>query len=234
MNIFTIAAVICSALCLLMFFYLKWYVNKRTAASKLLAGELDERQTEVARLIAEIDRITDRDSQLVEERIKKLKEIIEDADKRIALYIKELERGRSEETLYSSLGRGIRDALNVSQDAPLADQTFQTDTIELSQTARGSSPQEARGSSSHNAKTGYGQAGYLPFRSSRVIPPSPPPETPENSARQETEPPSPPNKQQIRSRIDQLLNEGLPAEEIASRLGISIAEVNLAINLRRK
>jgi len=223
MNILHIAAIICFSLCLLMFFYLKWYVNKRTAASKLLAGELGERQTEVARLIAEIDRITDRDSQLVEERIMRLKEIINDADKRIALYLKELEKGRSGETLYSSLGKGIRDALNVSSDdsqTSETDQTFQKDTIEISQ-------------------TGLDQTRYLPFSSSRVIPrgePLPLPETPESAAQNETSLPNspPPSKRQIRSSIDMLLNEGIPAEEIASRLGISIAEVNLAINLRRK
>ena len=227
MNILHIVAIICFALCLIMFFYLKWYVNKRTASSKLISDEIDSRKNEVAQLIAEIDRITDRDSQLVEARIMRLKEIIEDADKRIALYVKELEKGRSGETLYSSLGRGIRDALNSPQDASSEhepDKTFPKDTIELS-------PNAAK----FPAKTGYGQSGFLPIRSSRVNPPAVS-ETPESSMQHEASLPDspPPNKQQIRSHIDLLLNEGLGAEEIASRLGISIAEVNLAINLRRK
>jgi len=44
----------------------------------------------------------------------------------------------------------------------------------------------------------------------------------------------PVSKRQIRTYIDMLANEGLPPEEIASRLEISIAEVDLAMNLRRK
>jgi len=44
-------------------------------------------------------------------------------------------------------------------------------------------------------------------------------------------PPKPPSKQQIRSRIDELVKEGLSQADIASLLGISIAEVDLAMNL---
>lgn len=203
-----------------MFFYLKWYINKRTNASKLLSDDLEERKKEAAKLAAEIDRITDRDSQLVEERILKLKVILDEADKRIALFLKELEKGKSGETLYSSLGRGIRDALNIPQETdqiPDVSQTFPADTISLS-------PQ-----------TKPGQAGYKPSQFTAAKQSLLIPETPEISARQEAPVTSSPplNKQQIRSHIDLLLNEGLPAEEIAARLGISIAEVNLAINLRR-
>ena len=39
------------------------------------------------------------------------------------------------------------------------------------------------------------------------------------------------SKKQIRAHIDILAGEGHSAEEIASMLGISIAEVNLAFNL---
>ena len=220
MNIILIISIICFALCFLMFFYLKWYIKKRTSASNLLADDLDERKREAAKLAAEIDRITDRDSRLVEERILKLKAMLDEADKRIALYVKELEKSKSGETLYSSLGRGIRDALNIPQETsqtPDAQQTFPADTISLSR------------------QTNLDQSGYKASQFVPVKPPVPVPETPEKPVPQNGNlPPSPPpNKQQIRSRIDLLLNEGLSAEDIAARLGISIAEVNLAINLRR-
>jgi len=219
MNILHIVSVVCFALCLLMFFYFKWYIKKRTQSSGL-----DERRTEIARLIAEIDRITDRDSLLVEERILKLKEILEDTDKRIALYLKELEKSRAGESLYSSLGRGIRDALSIQEEqsgAPpkliedsVNTQSFPSDTIRLSPAAA--------------ANTGAQSYQRMPSFTAPAQTPAPPPK--------ETQPPvsAPPSKMQIRSHIDLLLDEGISAEEIALRLGISVAEVNLAINLRRR
>ncbi|MCL2805863.1 MAG: hypothetical protein FWD26_08000 [Treponema sp.] len=194
MNPLHIVSIICFALCIFMFFYFKWYIKKRITSSGTLVNELDEREAEISRLIADLERITDRDAQLVEERIKQLRVIIEDADKRIAMYIKELERGRLGETLYTSLGRGIREALH-------------TDTIEISSEAENSKP--------------------LVY-SDKVIPANVPAPASEPAAQT-----PPPSRAQIRSHIDLLIEEGLSSQEIASRLNISIAEVNLALNLRR-
>ena len=206
MNILNIISIICLALCLVMFFYFRWYIKKSVSSSSISAKELAVRQREVESLIAEIDRITDRDSQLVEARIKLLKTLIEETDKRIAVYVKELERSGSKETLYSSLGKGIRDALNISNE----DSNTPVDTIEISSESRLKSLRAA------------------------AVPNTAHPETPVIPKQEDTDvSAAPPNKQQIRSHIDLLLDEGLPPEEIASRLGISVAEVNLAINLRR-
>ncbi|MDR0320853.1 MAG: hypothetical protein LBI28_05065 [Treponema sp.] len=202
MNIFFIISIICLALCFLMFFYLKWYVKKRTSSSLL-----EEHRGEVNKLIADIDSVTDRDSQLVEDRINKLKNILHDVDARIAVYEKEIEdlsqkeansqtdNKRKTETLYTSLGRGIRSALEIPQANPQKPQ-------------------------------------LEPPRPETIAPPvvepvravSPPPLPPSK----------PPSKKQIRSFIDLLVNEGLSPQEIASRLDISIAEVTLAMNLRRQ
>jgi hypothetical protein len=97
---------ICLASLLLIFFYFKWYINRS------LKGLLSEYRDEVYRMIADIDAATDRDSRLVEDRIVKLKTILDEADKRVSVYTKEFERSRSGEVLYTSLGRGIRAALN--------------------------------------------------------------------------------------------------------------------------
>jgi hypothetical protein len=215
MNSLLIISIIFFALCLIMFFYLKWLIDKRTKSSALLAAGLGDRQVEVARLIAEIDRITDRDSQLVEDRILKLKAVIEEADKRIAVYLKELEKNRSSESLYTSLGRGIRDALEnpEPEKAPILPQ----DTIELSDAAFSANQDE--------------QAMLNPLRPSfSEVMELPLTEVPSDTGK----PPAPPTRQQIRTHIDILLREGRSPEEIASQLEISIAEVNLAINLRRK
>jgi len=199
MNILNIASILCLALCVLIFFYLKWYVKKRTTSNGL-----DERQTEVVKLIDEIDRITDRDSQLVEDRVNKLKILLQDVDKRIELYEKEIEQlqfssnnellKKPNETLYTSLGRGINAALKTQAEPAPAPTPAPARSVEL----------------------------FFP--------------EPEKQVRTEVKEkaPKPPTKKQIRAAIDQLLNEGLSAEEIASRLEISLPEVNLAMKLRRK
>jgi len=214
MNIFIIVSVSCLALCFVMFLYFRWYIKKRTTSAGLLASELDERQTEVAKLIAEIDRITDRDSQLVEDRVTKLKALLQDVDKRIELYEKEIEQlqfqhkndlaKKPNETLYTSLGRGIHAALKTPAEEEKA-KPKPPSTVEqlfLEQQMREAAPIIEK---------------KEPVRT----------EVKEKA-------PKPPTKKQIRAAIDQLLNEGLSADEIASRLEISLPEVNLAMKLRRK
>jgi len=200
MNIWHIVSIICFALCLVMFFYFKWYIKKRITSS----GS-DERQTELIRLINEIDRITDRDSQLVEDRVKKLKVLLLDVDKRILLYEKDLENlalkeaakaeeNKKPETLYTSLGRGVRIALETPEIEP---------AIQLPlEPLPASEPVESR-------------QKETPIK-----------ETPIKE--------KPPSRKQIRAHIDLLANEGLSSDEIASKLEISVAEVNLAMNLRRR
>jgi len=199
MNIVYFVLIISVSFNFFIFFYFKWYIKRRTSSSALLP----EHRTEINRLIADIDAATDRDSLLVEERIKKLKEILDDTDKRISVYVKELDKSRAGEALYTNLGRGIRAALKTeappvqNQSAPLS--AARPDTI---------------------LKTPAPLQQTLPL------------ETPSNT--QTAEPAKPPSKRQIRAQIDLLANEGVSPEEIASRLDISIAEVDLAMNLRRR
>jgi hypothetical protein len=203
MNIFFIISIICLALCFLMFFYLKWYIKKRTSSSWL-----EEHRNEVNKLIADIDSVTDRDSQLVEDRINELKTLLQDVDARIAVYEKDLEdlshrevnpndNKQKAETLYTSLGRGIRSALETPQVNPKKPQ------LEPPRPTETIAP---------------------PVAAVPVQAVSPPP-LPSSK---------PPSKKQIRSFIDLLAGEGLSPQEIASRLDISIAEVTLAMNLRRQ
>ena len=211
MNILHIVSIICFAVCLVSFFYLKWYVKKRTSLSgnEERRSELARQEAEAQQLIEEIDMITDRDTQLVEDRINKLKELLYEVDKRIAVYEKDLESfslmeermrkaaGKTE-TLYTSLGKGIRAAFTAPDAAqvPLNEKT--------------AAPQ-----SETNA---------------------PPPVSDQNAAVSEASrgADSAQAKKQIRAHIDILADEGRSPDEIAKRLNISIAEVNLAMNLRRK
>jgi len=190
MNLTYLILIILFALWFIMFLYFKRYIKKQTSVS----GQLEEYRTEVIKLNAEINSVTERNLSLIEDGIKKLKEIMEEADRRVSVYAGELDKSRRGEALYTSLGRGIRAALKTEEEPP--------------------------------------PAPVLPARPkelaslTRQEPPSAP-------AVKETPPSKPPSKRQIRSSIDLLLNEGLSPEQVASRLEISIAEVNLAMNLRR-
>jgi len=193
MNITYIFLIILAALWFFMFFYFSRYIRRRTSVS----GQLEEYRTEVIRLNAEINSVTDRNLMLIEDRVKKLKELLDETDRRVSVYVRELEKSRKGEALYTSLGRGIRAALKTEEEpAPAAPR------LSLVR------PQEY------------------------PAPMTPP--APQTPAVTDAPLLKPPSKRQIRSSIDLLLNEGLAPEQIASRLDISIAEVNLAMNLRRQ
>ncbi|MDR0525483.1 MAG: hypothetical protein LBG90_06395 [Spirochaetaceae bacterium] len=88
-------------LCAVFFLYFKAYLRRRTGPDRLLA----EFREEVYKLIAEIDTATDKDALLVEERIKTLRGILEEADKRIGVLLREMDRKQFQEETYSELGR---------------------------------------------------------------------------------------------------------------------------------
>lgn len=209
-----IVSIICLTLCILIFFYLKWYVKQRTSASGM-----QEHRTETLKLIAEINAVTDRDLQLVEDRVNKLKLVLHEVDKRIELYEKELENitpkvKKPAETLYNSLGKGIRAALrepHIEQTAP---------AVQMLESAPVPPPPRVIPALQVPAPQIPAQQVIVEVPAS--VPPAAPPPVTQQS------------KKQIRAHIDILANEGLSAEDIASQLDISIAEVNLAMNLRRK
>jgi len=205
-NLSLFISIFCLVFCLLFFFYIKWHIKRKFSASELLA----EYRSEVYRLNAEINAVTDRDSMLVEERIKKLKEILEDTDKRVKVYVQELERSRTGEALYTSLGKGIRAALKTPAEIPPE-----------------TSPPD------HAPKLTLVRQEKAPFDFS--VPVSAHAPSPSPSAAAAPSPalhePRPHSKRQIRGQIEELVKENLSPPEIASRLRISIAEVELAMSL---
>jgi len=194
MNIALVVAAISLALSVVLFFYFRWYTHfqRKRAAQELL----EEYRLEVQGLIADINLATDRDSLLVEERIKTLKKLLEDTDKRIAVYVNELERSRSAGALYSKLGQDFRRA------AP-------TDIAAASTQPEIAVPEAAAPETVMPQAAGPGE---------------PAPHT--DSA--------PAEKQDLRMRIAELAIQGRGAADIASKLKISISEVELVLRLLRK
>jgi len=208
MNLFIIAAVFNVAFCVFIFFYFKWHIKRRINVNELLSEYRDE----VYRLNAEIDSITDRDARLVEDRINKLKAILEDTDKRISVYVRELERGRSSQALYTNLGRGIRAALNTDEE-----KVYESgDEEEISRLKDAPRPSDARPSAARPA----------PVKKDREILRFPVNEKKDEPAKRETR-----QNKQIRIQVEALVKEGLSVAEIASRLNITLSEADLAVNL---
>ena len=202
-----IFSVLSLCFCIAGFFYFRWYIGKKTAAVSLLADYRDE----VYRMIAEIDTATDRDSLLVEERIKILRKLLEDTDRRISVYMRELQRSREGEAMYNSLGRGIRAALDsrlpALEPAPSPEMTPPSETAsqtELQFSEMKTSPAPVKG---RNAK---------------------------KRRKKETEAPASDNSakpKKIKVQIAEMSARGLSPPQIASNLGLSLAEVDLALNL---
>jgi len=194
-----------ASLCIVVFsfFFFRRYIARKTAARELLA----EYRTEVYRLIAEIDAAADRDSLLVEERIKTLNKLMDDTDRRISVYMRELQRSREGEAMYTSLGRGIRAALDSRPQQEITTEYTENVTTEL----HGGKKEEATPQE-----------------------PTPPP------LLETTSPQEPParkrgiKKTKLKTQVAELAAQGLSPQKIASRLKLSIAEVELALNLLRR
>jgi hypothetical protein len=208
-----IVSIISLSLCVSGFFFLRWYISHRTDASRLL----EEYRDEVHRLISEIDAATDRDSQLVEERIKNLRKLLDDTDKRISVYTRELQRSRNSEAIYKNLGRGIREALD---SIPVQQETLSP--VEPVSPAESASPVEPAASAKINE---------LPFDEEKI------PQTGSVKKQKKRKTANtPPQKKSaeksgIKMQIAQMAFQGFSPPEIASKLKISLAEVDLALKL---
>lgn len=189
------------ALWIITFLYFKWYIKQRTSESGVLKEtrqEVRNMLNQVTLSLVEINGATDRNIQLIEDRILKLKELLEDTDKRISVYVKEVEKSKTSEALYTQLGRGVRAAIHNTPPSlpapPLSSVRPELPLVNEQNTAESSLQK-----------------------------------TPKKETVQK-----PPSKKEIRAQIDQLAGEGLSAKEIALKLDISIAEAELAMQLRRR
>jgi len=224
-----VVSILSLSLCVSGFFFLRWYISQKTDASRLL----DEYRDEVHRLISEIDAATDRDSRLVEERIKTLRTLLDDTDKRISVYTRELQRSRNSEAIYKNLGRGIREALDSipaaqtpsapasPQETPPAETVPPVDSASPAKTAASSQKtptEETAELPFDDEEKGGSQTGRTKRQKKRKTADKRPP-----AAR--------PEKAGIKMQIAQMAIQGLSPSEIASKLKISLPEVDLALKL---
>jgi hypothetical protein len=105
----TILAAAAFCVSVVTFAYCRYFIKKRTSDERIL-GELRQ---EVQDIVNEIDRATDRDSQLVEARVKHLQTVIEEADRKISGMGKSLDT-YNREILARNKERSLLDRMTVA------------------------------------------------------------------------------------------------------------------------
>ncbi|MDR3192975.1 MAG: hypothetical protein LBT87_07910 [Treponema sp.] len=190
--------------CGFFFLYFHRYIRRRTSRENILAECGDA----VARLEAQIDAVTDRDAQLVEDRIRSLKKLLEDVDRRISL-LSRIEDQRKY-PLYNFLGNRVASP-GAGPEKPLPASP---------DPGAPAPPPGARAVPEGAVPAGGPDA---PF----VLVPGPagaPPPAPEPG--EDTRP--------LVERAAELDRAGFSPELIASRLGVSVSEAELAVTVSRR
>jgi hypothetical protein len=198
--------------CVFFFLYFRAYLRRRTGPEQLLA----EFREEVYKLIAEIDAATDKDAMLVEERIKTLRSLLEDVDKRISVHIREVDRRRFQEEAYAELGRKrsiISSFPTVTQHTPKAYDLFSASPKKPIQEFNAFSEKVTRVDNTEDAMPEQEPSGPRFVVAPRQIEPKPLPLT---------------------EQVTELYKAGLSPRLIALRLGVSLSEVELAIAISER
>ena len=152
------------------FLVLNAKINRRIKIDTIV----DEIRQELAGLIVEINQTTDRNIELIENRVDQLKNILKDADRRIGVLKKEVTRREKTADLYTHLG-------------------------------------------SHGKPQGSNQAAAaLPQDPTSAPPPSAG---------------EPGNREAKKTRVTTLYLQGFSSEQIATKVGITVGEVELIVAL---
>jgi len=203
---------------------------------------IEEYRAEVHRLIAEIDIATERNCQLAENSVKKIRQLIEDTDghieernktvrqiledtnKRISVYMREQERSRRGEELYTSLGKGIRAALETKEQGTGNREKVKVNSEQVTISNEQLTMNNEQGTGKSEKRTGNREQGTGDSELSAAKKPS--------SASQSPSSKSPPSKdRKLNMQIAEMSAQGLDSTEIASRLNMSLTEVDLALTL---
>ncbi len=184
----------------LAFLYFRNYLRRRTGSKRIL----EEFQEEVDMLVAEINSATDRGLTLMEDRISSLKVLLEETDKRITVYQREIDRKKMHDHAYAEMGKRAV----IKNDAPpvsiISEKNPSFSELKSAVRQESSSPAENIPPLSNE--------GPRFIRSSIRVEP----------------------KQAFAEQVIHLANAGFSVELIAKHLGTSIAEVELAAALPNK
>jgi len=233
MNGFFLGFALALLLWFVAFFLLKSFVRRRTSPDYVLSLL----QEEVDQLEADIDVKTEQSLQLMEEKIRVLREICADAEQRIAVYSRELEKREKEKDALAALGmpplleglevRATKEGGNGKKSPAVQEHQNRqsTNIAEMAYRAQSGLPSQV---SQPSVLTDQRQPEELPIRQ------PPPADQPVLSnisfSRKQVKIKPPP----IKDRIAELHHAGFAPELIAERLGINLGEVKLYFSLVEK
>ncbi|MDR0600198.1 MAG: hypothetical protein LBG84_09005 [Treponema sp.] len=255
MNWFFIGLALIVLLWFFALLYLKSYVQRRTSPDHIL-GEL---QNEVLQLEADIDQKTDQNLQLLEEKIEVLRSLAAEAERRVALYSRELDRRRGEEEALAALNRSSPPAREPGPAAPKRAGKRKPPGAEVSSPGarRGPDRSPPEQPAPDQPPVRLPPEGPAPNRPA----PSPPPDLPSPAPGDAPAPeaaagsipeagaaaayraqtgqpkivlsrtPLVPKPPPVKDRIAELYKAGFSPELIAERLGLAVGEVQLHIAL---
>jgi len=250
-NLPLLLSVLALSMCFFSFIFLMFYIKRKTRVKVLQEQIVSGIRSDVNDILKSLDETTERDITLMEEQKKNLRNMLEEIDKRLKVYIRELDlRGKAEET-YKELNPGsVRNSgrsidsgrsIHAGQSSPqrepaagrhnsygyqeLGKNRYRINKQELSPTVESSLPDELQ----------KPQAGIEPpvlkdppDLKERTVLKEPPDLKDPTDQPKTAEIPIPSSAgEQIRS----LVRAGFSPQLIAARLGLSIAEVELAVAL---
>jgi len=172
-------------------------VDRRTGS----AAVMDEIRREVGSILTEMNQTTERNIELLEDRVTRLKEIVDQADRRLGTLRRETQKQENAEMVYSHLGRVARPAAGrASGGSPPSEQKRGESTL-----AEGADqpPVNGRAQSNGNAQPIDETGGE-----------------PDNRA-----------ELPLKDRVLDLYRQGIPIERIASRLKTTVSEIELIVSL---
>ena len=227
MNLSLALAAVSIIFCFLFFLYFRWYIKRKVSVKELLS----EYRTEVHKLAAEIDTATDRDAQLVEERIRTLRSVLEETDKRIAIYLRDLERNDPRKSLYTNLRQSPRppvapgaSSLSAAQSGSATATPSAAQSITVAAELLPGNMPLAENILAVNAPEENQQTKVQSTAQDRENKTSA-----DRSAKTKND-----EKPELRIQIAELAAKGNSPRQIASKLKISLAEVDLALNLIKR
>jgi hypothetical protein len=201
-----------------------WFLLKAKMSRALeLDSLLDSIRKEVRALNIELNETTDRNISLVEDRMKSLHELLDEADRRMGVVKRELGRREIEREVYNHLGRRAQGATQPREAEPAAVKppAALPSTVEVAPVAQ-IPPAPRPQASPEGAGEGPIRLSFSRERESGPSRPLPEVVRAEGSVI--------PPKTRREEALD-LYREGFSADIIAKRLGATVAEIELLISL---
>lgn len=205
------------------------YLKRRTGREHILV----ELKDEVDRLILDVNEITNRDTFLVEDRVKTLKALLVDTDRRIVLLSKEVSRRQSQEEVYVELGKLRSPASNPEPVVPAS----LSGTVNPAKAPAGPAVNPAQavpGAALFSRSSGEAAVSPPPVGSPSAEKGKAPPSGTYSPRIVRSAVPLPPVLPPFAEQVADLYRAGFSSDLIAVRLGAAVSEVDLAIALTER